>query len=1156
MNNFGKLFEFCFNLGVLSHFKEKKFFEFNKINLNDILTQLLNDVDDINLKNIYKENISYLIFKGFESGRSFINEFVNSKIKSKKYELFYFKSNLIDPFDKNDKDFHYNYYKKDLKERLGIDLSKSNFIDFSKKGEFLKADCIVVIKNREKYYFLCVDNSMYIKNIETNYSDISSLKNKLIKNSIRKKSKSSFNNLQIDSKGFDYKNIDDYFLNYLTIFNGTEKGFYKSIQAGSYMNSFIKFLVSKNKLEIKNIESITLTGYTDEDFCNINISKDEFLRNKEILEKFSNAYKDNYNFDKDKVFKNISYNFRKSFNLEDSFKFINNKDEKNIKTISFIYDDFQNTAGNIYHKEKNDTLRNIHKEEIKTFLKDRSIQNIFLTANAGIGKTTSISEYLKDEESYIFFYISPRIQVNKEIKDKFISIEPLTKDDLVILSATSLDEEINEMPTVSYISNNSKNFRNINTPIKFIDSKNNTDFTKKNNYYKNTSQKDFTENQKSKQGVLKRLSTATNYVIEKNLSRKIVITASIQSLKAFNKNDTSINIKKIFSSFLDKDEDILQNDFVEFSKKYKNVFFMIDEVTGDSAGSKFLSSLNRIIFDEIYDNLENKDLVNFKLIVADASITNEEIINTHFNEKNDIDKIYYKELDKEVKSLESNLFNFKNKYKSVCINASSYPAKSLETEYIVVTQNEVNYNEKDFSLYKKANEIIVDECLEKNNYQTIIYIQNKERLEEIKKSLQGKYLIKYNKELKKNEDFITINADISEAEKNNISLYKDKVKFVFMTSSASRGLSFKNVNKILVDISNFNIEQNLMEIMQVVYRGRGDSKLDLNLDKKLKFYIKNRVLVNDEEIKIKSNLSVMSIILIIKMAIETRIYGYSKFINKNIALIPLGSKYIESVENNFILSLSSINKRLNKEILKNYDYNLIEVRNSIDNILSKIDIETKNTIFNKEFRNFNDIRNKFYEIIKKDIYLLLDFNPVKSFCIIGDLVIFKSSDEVNMKINLLNDVIFNELEKNLLNKILRLIMNNNTLDNTKSILNKIYYLLKHYIDNEKGSMNFNLIDKKEDFFVAFALANILFENEFIENFKNKDEEYKDVLVNFIRSYFSLSGILPIGINYFNLGYIAFRSSNLEPIRKNSFNESYMLVSSEINMINLILMKNN
>ena len=70
-------------------------------------------------------------------------------------------------------------------------------------------------------------------------------------------------------------------------------------------------------------------------------------------------------------------------------------------------------------------------------------------------------------------------------------------------------------------------------------------------------------------------------------------------------------------------------------------------------------------------------------------------------------------------------------------------------------------------------------------------------------------------------NLVEIHADLSELKKQEIKKYQNSVKIVFMTASASRGLSFPKTKHILVDVPRFEVEKNLMEIIQVIYRGRG-----------------------------------------------------------------------------------------------------------------------------------------------------------------------------------------------------------------------------------------------------------------------------------------------------------------------------------------------
>src|SRR5260370_7760800 len=94
-----------------------------------------------------------------------------------------------------------------------------------------------------------------------------------------------------------------------------------------------------------------------------------------------------------------------------------------------------------------------------------------------------------------------------------------------------------------------------------------------------------------------------------------------------------------------------------------------------------------------------------------------------------------------------------------------------------------------------------------------------------------------------------------------------------MTASASRGLSFKRAKHILVDIPHFAIEQNLMEILQVIYRGRGG---DFDQDEKtLTFYLADRIAYPeqaDRELALKESLlHLLNLTLILKTPTMTHI---------------------------------------------------------------------------------------------------------------------------------------------------------------------------------------------------------------------------------------------------------------------------------------------
>ncbi|CCQ51412.1 Helicase-like protein [Crocosphaera watsonii WH 8502] len=81
-----------------------------------------------------------------------------------------------------------------------------------------------------------------------------------------------------------------------------------------------------------------------------------------------------------------------------------------------------------------------------------------------------------------------------------------------------------------------------------------------------------------------------------------------------------------------------------------------------------------------------------------------------------------------------------------------------------------------------------------------------------------------------------------------------------MTSSASRGLSFPNVKHILVEIPRFEVERNLMEVIQVIYRGRGNDEIDKQ-DKQLIFYLSEQAIYDKEKDEEKRKLAIQESIL-------------------------------------------------------------------------------------------------------------------------------------------------------------------------------------------------------------------------------------------------------------------------------------------------------
>lgn len=1203
-NRLGFVFEVGFNIGILSKIKEyvregraevkNAFLLFLEDKLSKVqykrerLYKIFTDeVIDVNVKENLRKNIDYLLFKGLVSGQNFFREFIDTKVKlDKKFELIYFQADLNNPFNLEffgDKDEE--YYRNVIFKQLGLQVSDDDIKCGLKKGEFLKADSLFLIKIRNEYHLCVVDNGISLKNV-FELTDLETLK-KRYKSTIHKiRSKSVFSNLTLDSSNVDFK-VGKELSNFALATRGKDKSLAKMIQAGSYAYSFIRFLTSNNSVSEKDIKSINIVGYTDEEIGSINISNENYNLIGEIrecykeLEQFYNEYRrcdrenkiSKYDEKQKMVFRNIRRNFKKTFNIDKEFKMFETlNDGINIKDIEEVIESYQNTAADYDYNGEKIGFREAHSREIMTCLNEKGLPLMFLTGNPGIGKTTSIKKFLEEQESYIFIYVSPRTQVNKDIETKLKNDDGIFySDEVVCLTASGIDEKVINEESVNVVnySSNSDKYDNIKNPILFLKSDRARQYENQPSKFKELNNIDFTKKDDKSMGVLKRLTTGVNYIVENKLSNKIVATAAVQSLKSIgNDKTTAIHFSNIFNSIWNSKTSTVDADACKsFAKSYKNIIFMIDEITGDESGVQFLEELILKVYKKIFLQIPEairKDM-NFKIIVADASITDESVINRHLKKSDvDTDKIYFSSEKRQHVPLSNKRFSFKDKYESVIINTNSYPAKRLLVKYRtcfnITLDNEMRHNEKDVK--DTVNELMVRDAVEfitdKKHKQLIIYIQDIRRLDMIKEMIKRCYVEKTGEAVDEKKDILSINSTMTEYDKNNVNLFKGKAKFILMTSSASRGISFEKTTAILVDIPKFDIEKNLMEIIQLIYRGRGEAYIDINCDKFLHFYIAERVIYNAEnrEKKIHDGLiSVLSLMMILKSSILTRIQGYAEISGKQIALIPIGGKGVSGSEELILEEMSSLIKNLQKQYLKDPSQKVIkDLIEQLKQIFNSIKIETNNFVFNIKVEN---IKSNYYEHWSIGLHKLLDFKPFHNAQIVGDIAIFKIDDNFKSYINFIREKILKNNEmNNTMNILYAKSKNDNKItDSLRNEMGKAYSLLRKALDNNEDYSR-RMVEKiqEQDRYVALPLITPFLLNEFNEYYKNEEVEdnFREILEMYIKSFYSIGNVLPLTTNYAEYPFITFKSETLKSMRMKKFKDSYVFCSSEINLINLLL----
>ncbi|GET39564.1 helicase [Microseira wollei] len=1211
----GRLFEVGFNIGMLAYIEQNQLsHKFGKLyrqylqqlSFPKMLKQLAIKAEVISEQNrqIIGKWGTLFLQKSFLAGLNFFSEYIKStgwkKHQLKRLEILYYQccfcgDNSLGTINKSDDEV----FKEVLSQfgEIEVDISK-----YSEKGEFLRADTLILIRCGKQLRVLCLDYSIFsIKSIQ-DLVDVDSVEviRRILLSEIRYlKSKSVFCNLGLDSKTSEL-NLSENLARYFTAFKRGDKETAKLIQAASYAHSFAEFLRSHNFLTAETEVIFNVVGYSDRGISAMSLNRD----NLDILATCSHIYKrDSSDLEiqdaRQEVLRLIKRNAAKSF--QDGKNFINRLlDVSQDGITSIVHQDrvenFLNSIDAIppylatqLQVTPNLDLRQAHAELITKAL-DSDVTYIFLTGNPGIGKTTAIANFLKTEkclnEGFLFFYVSPRTQVNLDIIEKFKQTPTNLYDDRIFTITTSADLIKNNggQCTVNYLSNQrDDNF--VEQTVHFVNQ--NTQLVSQ-GLSKNL--KRLTEDQiqdvcQQNRGVLDSICEAIYTTINRNLSHNIVATVSIQSLKKTQSGrDTLYHFEKIFKSAYNSTEGmVITSQMKQISSKIKHLFIMIDEITGDDSGVEFLNGISRIL--KNYGLIDSQYGFNTKIIVSDASIVDPDVIKQHLEEtKAEPNKIFFRKAAAKASPLSVQTFQFKD-LKARVINANSYPAKSLEISYKIFIES-VKFNEQ-VNLPRKyelencvQNQIVEDINTflnQQNTAQLIVYIQDKQRLTDLIEKIReerGEFI--------QHQDYLEIHSD---SEKQRIHEYINRVQVIFMTASASRGLSFPKAKHILVDIPRFEIEKNLMEVIQVIYRGRGSYNEDGikktldGEDKELIFYLSEQAVYypkdrhssfhnssNEQQLSLQESvLSLLNVLLILKTSIMTRIFGSGCIGQNDFITIPIGGKSVFAAGQTFSSKMATLIKQLKKEHKKRRNDELLqEVYTTLEGLLSSAEIVLRDLAnYNEQGLSYLELRESFYtkllQVVNNSLDSLLSFVPIQTGYISGSLLVVPLAGravEEKYKMRLGQEIVTFSDGK-LLNQMSEIKNSTTYPDSLRSAIKEAMDLVNLLEEQPNKTQKFAQNSQYSDQYYALPLFMFVSGEAMSQYFGSNDEEpedqrFRDILATYLNSLYPVSNILPIGHKYKDFPFLVFRSYSLNEIRSKLFTDKYFLTSNELNVLNLML----
>ncbi|MTJ09745.1 helicase, partial [Anabaena sp. UHCC 0204] len=776
-DDLGRLFEVGFNIGILSYIhknqikncfgnlyhdelKHLKFSEIRKTIVRKVISNLDREIADTWCQ--------FFVQKGFLCGLNFFQEYINSigcnePAKFRHLDILYYQccfngDNSIGTHEVN----HQQWFKDVFSQFKNLE-NPANYIDTYKgKGDFLNADSLILLKYKRKYRVLCLDLSVFSIHTDEDMENIDYveiIRRLLMRDVNYIRSKSVFSSLRIDTEslGLDFSpSLKEYF----TAFKLKDKESAKLIQAAGYIYSFCQFLEKTTMIPDISQLVCNAVGYSDRSFNTISIPAQD-------LDIFQTCYQI-YKYDsspaeitdaRHKVLDRIKRAACTSF--DQGKEFVNSLLEISPDTINILptytekITEFYNSVATVppelistLNLTGNPNFRQAHNQLIKQYLLSKNTY-IFLTGNPGIGKTTAIVDFLTQhkDDGFLLFYVSPRKQVNLDIIEKFKNHETGKLVDNRIFAINSHSHLIQDnwgKYSVAYTSNQHQDDFTLGG-VHFLNSENIQRKARRKDRLKHITDDTFQDIGQKTKGVLNSICEGLYNLISCEKYNQIIATTSTQSLKKTDYGDTLKHLTKIFSDAYNTTENtVFPEKMRKISRRIKHLFIMIDEITGDEGGVEFLDGIHKIVREYKLASLENG--FNTKIIVADASIVDKNVIRQHLEDTTpEPNKVFFRKAEANIEPLSVESFTFKN-LPAIIINTNTYPAKSLTINYQIIIEScrftdKVKLRDKS-NLEKKIQEQIfqdIQNLLQKSAVeQFIVYIQNKRKLAEFIDKIQAK----------------------------------------------------------------------------------------------------------------------------------------------------------------------------------------------------------------------------------------------------------------------------------------------------------------------------------------------------------------------------------------------------------------------------------
>ncbi|MDD2751133.1 MAG: hypothetical protein PHX24_13725 [Acidithiobacillus sp.] len=598
------------------------------------------------------------------------------------------------------------------------------------------------------------------------------------------------------------------------------------------------------------------------------------------------------------------------------------------------------------------SLRDMHAAAIVAGLKrsERGALNVFaLEGNPGIGKTTAIRSHLSQKsDGYLFLYVSPRVVINRDVTESLARDEDgqptgiltLTTNAQIIASAERWHARQVEMGRATkrkvacaVVADGVRDLaKPVNSPLLVLDPKDEEEIDAE--YAAAKVRKDqLSEHEDLVQdrqlmGVLKGMALTARELMQINPDvTRMVLTVALQGFRERASGKTTIDaLSNLFVNPASKPAGLAERR--QLARKMPTIVVMVDELAGDGAGAPFVHAVAEWLNNEFltcFEDVEQESPFTVALVVSDASLGNEIVLERYLNAGDSTpDKVLVSKSTGEqpFRLAVTDVRIARIKRKTLHVMTNSFPASELHIHYRVkMTALRLEESKHIPGEMQSPREAIRDqagEAMKRNAAdevlkalaagarQVIYFAQDKLFLRDLRVML----LEEASDELHPDNIHVLDAAVPGWRRKELINPQtRDSARVFLMTSSGARGVSFPLTDWIIASVPRFNIEAALMEIAQLIYRGRGRYKNRAgetvsgdNVPRHLVMTVDDYIVSDatmDKRQWLAQSIDLLTLLVMLRSTILTRITGDSD-LRQKIALVPVGA-----VGLNEIISLMS-----------------------------------------------------------------------------------------------------------------------------------------------------------------------------------------------------------------------------------------------------------